>query len=79
MIKNPDKDSKKPNCFSLSISKADLKYLFWEKQSLFIMTFIINNVFLNSSGRNARLSSCWRRKLTYQESSESDLSLRLSF
>ena len=47
MINNLDKDSKKPNCYSLSISKADFKDLFWQKQSLFIMTFIFNNFFQN--------------------------------
>ena len=29
----------KPDCFLLSVSKADFKDLFWEKQSLFIMTY----------------------------------------
>ena len=48
MINNLDKDSEKPNCFLLTISKADFRELFWEKQSLFIMTFIISNFFRNS-------------------------------
>ena len=73
MINNLDKDSKKPNCFLLSISKADFRDIFWEKQSLFIINFIVSNFFLNSSGHKARLSSCWLSQLTSQESSESDL------
>ena len=77
MINNPDKDSKKPNCFLLSISEEDFEGLFWEKQSLFIMTFITSNFFQNNSGHDARLSSCWLSQPTSQECSESDLSLRL--
>ena len=70
MINNLDKDSRKAyNCFLLSISKADFKDLFWEKQSLFMMTFVISNFFLNSSRHKARLSSCWLSQLTSQESS----------
>ena len=77
MINNLDKDSKKPNFFLLSIPKADFRDLFWEKQSLNFITFIVSNFFLNSSGQKARLSPCWLSQLTSQESSESDLSLRL--
>ena len=40
MINYLDKDSKILTAFCLSVSKADFKDLFWEKQSLFIMTFI---------------------------------------
>ena len=72
MIDNLDKDSKKHICCLLSISKADFKYLFWEKQPLSIMTFIVSNFFLNSSGHKARLSSCWLSQFTSQENSESD-------
>ena len=39
------------------------------------MTFIISNLFQNSSGHNARLSSGWLSQLTSQESCESDLPL----
>ena len=54
MINNLDKDSKRPNCFSLNISRADFKDLFWEKQSMFTMAFIISNFFLDNAGHNVR-------------------------
>ena len=75
MINKLDKDKKKPlTLLFVEYFKADFKDPFWEKQSLFIMTFIISNFFQNSYGHNTRLSSYW---LTSQERGESDLSLRL--
>ena len=66
------------NCISVECFKVVFKDLFWEKQSLFIMTFIISNFLQNSSEKhNTRLSSCWLSQLTSQESSESDLPFRL--
>ena len=55
---------KKPNCFLLTI-KADFQYLFWEKQSLFIMTFIINNFFQNSSGKVQHATFIMLSELAY--------------
>ena len=37
MVDNPDKDKKR--LLSVEYFKADFKDLFWEKQSLFIITF----------------------------------------
>ena len=65
MINNLDKDSKKPNCFLFSISQVGFRDLFWEKQSLFIMTFIVSNFFPNSSEHKASLHLSKAVKVTY--------------